>query len=71
MAKDGTAVTFYGSSFLCDWQGRIVAAADRTSAGVRCASFDLDAIHAHRLGWGMFRDRRPDLYAGLVKLGGA
>jgi N-carbamoylputrescine amidase len=30
------------------------------------ASFDLDAIREQRLAWGLFRDRRPELYGRLA-----
>jgi N-carbamoylputrescine amidase len=29
------------------------------------ASFDLDEIAKMRASWGLFRDRRPDLYAPI------
>lgn len=58
----GVAQTFYGSSFLCDHRGDIVAELDRTGEGVAVAAFDLDHLDRHRAAWGFFRDRRPDLY---------
>ena len=35
---------------------------DRTSEGVILAEFDLDELMENRLSWGLFRDRRPDMY---------
>lgn len=58
-------MTFYGSSFITDQTGAIVAELDRTHMGTTVASFDLDAIAKMRASWGLFRDRRPDLYAQL------
>jgi N-carbamoylputrescine amidase len=34
------------------------------------AEFDLDEIKSTRHGWGIFRDRRPDLYKVLLTLDG-
>jgi N-carbamoylputrescine amidase len=58
-------VTFYGSSFIADEAGAIVSELGRDDEGVALASFDLDAVAIRRAGWGLFRDRRPDLY-GLL-----
>jgi N-carbamoylputrescine amidase len=55
-------MTFYGSSFIADETGGIVAELGRTEEGIVTASFDLDAIAQARTSWGLFRDRRPDLY---------
>ena len=35
------------------------------------AKFDLDEIQKMRSGWGIFRDRRPDLYQTLISLDGS
>jgi N-carbamoylputrescine amidase len=59
-------ITFYGSSFVADPQGAIVAELDRSHEGVATATFDLDEVAKARAGWGLFRDRRPDLYLSLV-----
>ena len=59
---DGTSMTFYGSSFSCDECGELVASADRESECVLTAAFDLDAIAKERREWGVFRDRRPEMY---------
>lgn len=63
-------VEYYGSSFIADNTGAIVAQADRSSETVLTASFDLDAIRNYRQAWGVFRDRRPDLYGPLLTLDG-
>ena len=65
--RRGTSMTFYGSSFIADQTGAKFAEADRVSEGVLTATFDLDAIAHQRRSWGVFRDRRPELYAGLTK----
>ena len=69
-AGDPSAVTFYGSSFIADHTGEIVAEADRTSRAVLTHTFDLDQIGRYRSSWGLFRDRRPDLYRVLGALDG-
>ena len=65
-APDGTAITFYGASFIADQCGQPVARATRDAEAVLVHRFDLDAIAEQRRGWGLFRDRRPDLYRTLA-----
>jgi N-carbamoylputrescine amidase len=62
--------TFYGSSFIADHTGGIVQQADRATAGVLTASFDLQAIDSYRRAWGVYRDRRPELYQTVLRLDG-
>ena len=61
------SMTFYGNSFICDHTGDIVHQADDSSEAVIVASFDLDACARYRAEWGLFRDRRPDLYQDLCQ----
>jgi N-carbamoylputrescine amidase len=68
--KRGTSLTFYGSSFIADWMGQKVAEADRDSQTVLTATFDLDTIAGNRASWGIFRDRRPEMYETLMTLDG-
>ena len=63
----GGAITFHGSSFICDHRGDKLAELDRTEAGVAVATFDLDRLQRARASMGFFRDRRPELYGRLVK----
>jgi N-carbamoylputrescine amidase len=63
-------ITFYGSSFIADHTGAIVAVAERSGDAVLTADFDLDAVRRYRHNWGVFRDRRPDLYGALLSLDG-
>jgi N-carbamoylputrescine amidase len=63
-------VTYYGSSFITDHGGAIVAQASRSGEAVVTASFDLEAIRTYRTAWGVFRDRRPELYQPLMTLDG-
>ena len=67
-AEKGQAgeLTFYGSSFIVDATGAIAAELGRDEEGIATASFDLDEIAKQRASWGLFRDRRPDLYGTLT-----
>ena len=61
-----TSMTFYGSSFITDFTGRKIAEAGRVDDEVILAALDLAAMREARKGWGVFRDRRPDLYSALT-----
>ncbi len=65
-----TPLTFYGGSFLADATGGVVARASTDTEEVVTATFDLDEIRRFRAAWGLFRDRRPDLYGALGSLDG-
>ncbi|HSR71550.1 MAG TPA: N-carbamoylputrescine amidase [Kiloniellales bacterium] len=67
---EACAVTFYGGSFIADQSGAKVAEAGADQPEVITATFDLEAIRAQRAAWGLFRDRRPDLYGPLLTLDG-
>ena len=57
-----SALKFYGSSFITDGTGDILKSMDRESEGVIVQEFDLDSLDKERLDWGLFRDRRPEMY---------
>lgn len=63
-------IEFYGSSFIAGPTGELLAQAGRKEETVLTASFDLDALEAQRAEWGVFRDRRPELYRPLLTLDG-
>ena len=44
--------------------------APRTGEAIVTATFDLDALRAYRTSWGVFRDRRPEMYGPLMTLDG-
>lgn len=69
-AGESCELTFYGGSFIADETGEKVAELDETSEGIATASFDVEAIRTRRAAWGLFRDRRPDLYGRLLSLDG-
>lgn len=61
---------FYGSSFITDHKGALLAEADRDSQGVLVQALDLAAMAEERLTWGIYRDRRPEMYGALLSLDG-
>ena len=64
--QDDVSMTFYGSSFITDNQGQIVKKSSRDGDSILIESFDLNAYQEQRNAWGMFRDRRPELYARIT-----
>jgi N-carbamoylputrescine amidase len=69
-AGEKYTMTFYGSSFIASHTGEKVAEADRSSETVLTAAFDLEEVRRYRQSWGIFRDRRPDLYYPILSLDG-
>ena len=66
----GTEMTFYGSSFIAGPTGEIIAELGRAEEGVAIAHLDLAEIAKARASWGLFRDRRPDLYGPILTADG-
>lgn len=64
-------MTFYGSSFIADQTGALVEQANKTDEAVLVHTFDLDAIAAQRASWGLFRDRRPEMYGAIATSDGS
>ena len=64
------STAFWGRSFVAGPTGEIVAEAGGEDREIITASFDLEAIREMRANWGLFRDRRPDLYQPLLTLDG-
>lgn len=63
-------ITFYGSSFITGPQGQIIVEAGKEEEAVLIAEFDLEELEQQRAEWGVFRDRRPDLYKALLTFDG-
>lgn len=61
-------IDFYGSSFVADHRGDIVAELGAADEGCALASLDLEAIQRARASFGFFRDRRPELYGALARV---
>ncbi|KAI3429387.1 hypothetical protein D9Q98_005482 [Chlorella vulgaris] len=82
---ENSDITFYGGSFIAGPTGEIVVQAGSSGQqpnggidpepaqqeGYVLAGFDLDECRMNRAGWGMFRDRRPDLYGAITTLDGS
>jgi N-carbamoylputrescine amidase len=67
---DTDTMDFYGGSFIAGPEGEICAQASEDREEIITARFDLDVLRSQRLEWGIFRDRRPDLYQSLGTLDG-
>ena len=61
---------FYGKSFICDHTGLILKEASRDKEEILIAEIDIEKNHLFRRNWGLFRDRRTDLYNELLTLDG-
>lgn len=62
-----SALQFFGSSFITDETGAMQAEASRDHEEVLVVEFDLDEIASNRLNWGLFRDRRPQMYQDIIR----
>ncbi len=62
---DGVEMAFYGGSFIAGSEGEMLVEMS-DEGGIALAKLDLDTIRRQRHAWGIFRDRRPDLYRGLT-----
>lgn len=67
--NQSSSLTFYGSSFIADETGALVEQADREETGILTHTFDLDEIRELRRSWGVFRDRRPEMYGAMGHFG--
>ena len=61
---------FYGKSFICDRTGNIISEASKDKEEIIIAEIDIEENHLFRRNWGLFRDRRIDLYKELLTLDG-
>ncbi len=66
---EDSEMTFYGSSFIADNHGEIVEQADDCTETVLVHEFDLDELARERREWGIFRDRRPEMYKTILTHG--
>lgn len=67
---DEVSVTFYGSSFITDELGNKISELSREEEGYTLATLNLEKARKYRSYWGLFRDRRPDLYTPIISLDG-
>ncbi len=63
-----SSMTFYGKSFITDEHGEKVQEFGSKEEGILYQEFDLEEIKKTRRSWGVFRDRRPDLYDDILHL---
>ena len=61
---------FYGKSFICDRSGKIISEASKDKEEIIIADIDTEEDHLFRRNWGLFRDRRTDLYNEILTLEG-
>ena len=69
-SSNDLSMEFYGSSFISNHLGELVSEADRESEEIITHTFDLDLITQYRRDWGVYRDRRTDLYNEILTLDG-
>jgi len=68
--KAGTAINFWGHSFICDSIGEKVCELDGKTEGFALYTFDRDELRHYRKEVVTFRDRRPEMYKTLMTMGG-
>ncbi len=62
---ENSSMTFYGSSFIANEDGEKIKVLDRVEEGYLIHEFDLSKINSKRQSWGIFRDRRPEMYEAI------
>lgn len=67
MPGGGAGIEFWGSSFLCDPQGVIVAEAAVDQEAIVLGQIDLAYLEEVRRHWPFLRDRRIDAYGGIER----
>ncbi len=65
--ETGSEMSFYGGSFIADQHGEITVSMDDVTEGFITKEFDLDELSVERREWGIFRDRRPELYERIMR----
>ena len=66
-SKESAGIEFWGSSFISDPQGVVIAQASADKEEILLAEIDLDRIEYIRRNWPFLRDRRIDSYTGIDK----
>ncbi len=64
---DGDGIEFWGSSFVCDPFGAILAEASIDKEEILLADVNVSRVEEVRRNWPFLRDRRVDAYGGLTK----
>jgi N-carbamoylputrescine amidase len=66
-ADGGDGIEFWGSSFVCDPFGVVLAEASIDKEEILIAEIDLSRVEEVRRNWPFLRDRRVDAYGGITK----
>lgn len=64
--KEQAGIIFWGSSFICDPQGVIIAQASEDKEEIITADVDLNHLETVRRNWPFLRDRRIDAYGEIT-----
>ena len=67
---EDSEINFYGSSFITNGTGEVIAEASRDKEEILTAELDLEEMEKARVEWGIFRDRRPELYKAILTYDG-
>jgi len=65
--KEQQGIEFWGSSFIADPQGVIIAEASADKEEILLAEINLEHLESIRRNWPFLRDRRIDAYAGMTE----
>jgi len=60
-----SSLNFYGTSFMTDETGDVLKKAGRDAEEILINGYDFELLRSKRLEWGIFRDRRPEMYGKL------
>jgi len=66
-AGESCTLTFYGSSFMSDYTGALIAEASRDKEEIIYGEYDLEADREQREYWALLKDRRPEMYDGVCQ----
>lgn len=66
-SSGGAGIEFWGTSFICDPQGVVLAEASVDKEEILYADIDLVHLEDIRRNWPFFRDRRTDEYHGITR----
>jgi len=64
---ESCTLTFYGSSFMSDYTGSKIVEASRSDEMIIYGEYDIDADRKQRQYWGLFKDRRPEMYEEVCR----
>lgn len=65
--EEHSSMKFFGYSFITDQCGNVVKQASKDKEEILIHEFDLDELRDFRRNWGVFRDRRPEMYKSILK----